>query len=109
MQVTSYGHWYDIDWIRDTLTTDHQLDDVQVDVLANMYRIKGVEQAMNLFGPMVDMAADFVLGKECMERLGGKDGVRERVRKFLEGRYGERGWTMTGVSIVAWGRKPIVP
>lgn len=60
---------------------------------------------MKTFGVIVEMMADKALGKESIDKLGGMEGVRDRVRAYLEGEYGRRGWTLTWVSIVAWGRK----
>lgn len=62
---------------------------------------------MKMSDKMVDMVADMVLGEESVGKLGGKERIRERVKGYLEQRFGTRGWTCVGVSIVAWGKKPV--
>lgn len=82
-------------------------------MLASTWPVAGVDDFLRAYGTMVDLAADVVLGAESVARLGGHEGVRERVRAYLVGRFGrqgeeveeEEGWTLVGVSICAWGRK----
>lgn len=72
--------------------------------------MESVAHYMRAFGAIVDMMAKSVLGKECVERLGGLEEVRKRITECLEGsqEFGAKeGWTLTWVSIVAWGRKPM--
>lgn len=64
---------------------------------------------MQAVGPMVDMTANMILGEESVEKLGGLEGVRKRVRAFLEedeGYGADKGFTLTWISIVACGKKP---
>lgn len=62
---------------------------------------------MKMSDRMIDMVAGMVLKEESIGKLGGKEGVKERVKSYLEQRFGTRGWTCVGVSILAWGRKPL--
>lgn len=109
MQTSTWGKWYDIDWLRSTLSApDTGLDpaSVRVEPMAMSYTVDGPDHFLHGHANMVDMVASMVLGKESIERLGGRDGVRRRVREYLVSRYGENGgWTMVGVAICAWGKK----
>lgn len=118
MQTTPWGRWYDVDWLRATLSSPDRvgaggLEDVRVEVLASTWPVAGVEDFMRAYRAMVDLVADMALGAESVRRLGGHEGVRERVREYLVGRFGRRGegeeegWTLVGVSICAWGRKRV--
>lgn len=118
MQTSPWGRWYDVDWLRATLSSPDLvvgggLEDVQVEALASTWPVAGVDDFMRAYGTMVDFVADMVLGAESVGRLGGHEGVRERVREYLVGKFGRRGdgekeeegWTLVGLSICAWGRK----
>ncbi|KAF3765764.1 S-adenosyl-L-methionine-dependent methyltransferase [Cryphonectria parasitica EP155] len=108
MHMSSWGQWGNVDWLRDTLSdpTLCALEDVRVEVFANSYWIENVDEFMKAHAKMIDLVAGMVLTKESVAKLGGMEGVRGRVREYLEGRFGTKGWTMTGLSILAWGRKP---
>lgn len=98
-----------MDWIRDILQGPLcQLEDVHVDVLAHTWPMNSAGHFIKAMGAMVDVMGTLVLGRESIDKLGGTEGVRERVRAFLEEEHGGRGWTLTWVSIVAWGKKPAV-
>lgn len=56
---------------------------------------------------MLDMVAGWVLDQASISKLGGKEGIAERVKGYLEEMYGTKGWTCIGVSILAWGKKPL--
>lgn len=110
-QSSPWGRWDDVDWVRQTLAEGGLLHDVHVDVLAHTWPMAGPAHYAQAFGAVVDIMARRVLGEAGEAALGGPEGVRARVRAFLEEdeRYGNgagQGWTLTWVSIVAWGRKP---
>lgn len=99
-----------MDWIGQTLEGPRcRLEKVHVEVLAHTWPIEGPEHYAKAFGAIVDVMAKRVLGDESIAQLGRLQGVRARVRTFLkeEDEYGKGGkvWTLTWVSIVAWGRK----
>lgn len=62
---------------------------------------------MKMSDKIVDIVADLVLGEESIADLGGKETIRERVKGYLEQRFGSGGWTCVGLSILAWGKKPM--
>lgn len=62
---------------------------------------------MKMSEKVIDMAASMNLDEESIGRLGGNEGIKSRVKSYLEERYGNRSWTCVGVSILALGRKPL--
>lgn len=108
MQTSAWGRWDDVDWVRGALAS-RGLQDARASALASTMRVDGVDHFMRACGgPMVDAAADVALGAESVARLGGHEGVRRRVRGYLEDKFGgeeEEGWTLVWLSICAWGRK----
>lgn len=108
MQMTSYGHWDDVNWIKQVLISEG-LEDVKVDVLAHLSEVKGPRHFMKLYDVMVEVAAKLTLGLSTegdngRERVGE---VKRLVEEHLEKKYGEEGsWYLTWVSIIASGRKP---
>lgn len=141
MNMSKWGHWDDVDWVRDTLSDANAcgvaLEDVQVEVWANTWYahpylhdlseiplvaenkgrivadcdtrpVENVMHFLKMSGKMIDMAASWVLDEENISKLGGKEGITERVRDYLEEKYGTKGWTCIGVSILAWGKKPLL-
>ncbi|KUI74009.1 Aklanonic acid methyltransferase DnrC [Cytospora mali] len=110
MQMTSYGHWDDVNWIEQALISEG-LEDVKVDVLAHLSesKLEGPGQFMKASAVMVEWAAKLTLGLSLegdkdRERV---DEVKKRVEEHLVKRYGEEGsWKLTWVSIIASGRKP---
>lgn len=122
MQTSPWGRWDDVDWVRSALASPPQsssshggggggggegLEDVHAHVRAGTSRVEGVDHFMRAYGKSVDAVADVALGAESVARLGGHEGVRRRVRGYLEEKFGgkEEGWTLVWVSICAWGRK----
>lgn len=122
MQTTTWGRWYDVDWVRDTLLSmtapgaegetvgkgegrRNLLEDVHVEVFAHTSPAEDVGHFMKMFEKMLDWVADLALGAESIQKLGGREGVKKRVEEYLRGRFGTRGWTLVGVSICAWGKK----
>lgn len=69
--------------------------------------VNNVEHFMKMSGTMLDMVAGWVLDQETISNLGGKEGITERFKGYLEERYGTKSWTCIGVSILAWGKKPL--
>ncbi|ROV97134.1 hypothetical protein VMCG_07532 [Cytospora schulzeri] len=108
MQMTSYGHWDDVNWIKQALVSEG-LEDVKVDVLAHLCEMKGPEHFMKGNAVVVEVAAKLTLGlssegDEGRERV---DKVKRLVKEHLVNKYGEEGrWYLTWVSIIASGRKP---
>ncbi|CAN8099308.1 unnamed protein product [Discula destructiva] len=107
MQTTAWGHWYDVDWVRDVLAVQHGLADVRVEVLANTWPVHGVGHFMRMFEKLLGPVAGMVLGEKTVAKLGGEEGVQTLVEGFLKEKYGEKEWTATGLSICAWGTKPM--
>lgn len=103
-QTTGWGHWDDLDWLHATLV-DSGLEDVHVEPLASAVRVENVDYFMRMTDQMFPMMAKMVLGEESTAKLGGLDGLKEKVRVYLEGQFGDKGWTLTGVSLCSWGRK----
>lgn len=108
MQMTSYGHWDDVNWIKQALISEG-LENVKVDVLAHLSEVKGPRHFMKIYDVMVEVAAKLTLGLSTegdngRERVGE---VKRLVEEHLEKKYGkEGGWYLTWVSIIASGRKP---
>lgn len=108
MQMTSYGHWDDVNWVKRALISEG-LEDVKVDVLAHLFEVKSPEHFMRAGAVMVEMAAKLTLGLNVEEDEDREkvDEVKRLVREHLVKRYGEDGsWNMTGVGIIASGRRP---
>lgn len=78
-----------------------------MEVFAHTWAVADVGNFMKMLDKMVDWVADMVLGSESIQKLGGREGVKRRVEEYLRGRFGTKGWTLVGVSICAWGKKPI--
>ncbi|KUI58308.1 Aklanonic acid methyltransferase DnrC [Cytospora mali] len=108
MQMTSYGHWDDVNWIKQALISEG-LENVKVDVLAHLSEVKGPEQFMKASAVMVEWAAKLTLRLSLEgDKEGEKvDEVKKRVKEHLVESYGEEGsWNLIWVSIIASGRKP---
>lgn len=69
--------------------------------------VYNVEHFMKMSGTMIDMVTEWVLDQESIRKLGGKEGIAKRVESYLQERYGAKSWTCIGVSILAWGKKPL--
>lgn len=108
MQTSPWGRWDDVNWLRSTLASPElglEPDSVHVDALASTWAVDGVDHFMRTTEKMIDLTADVTLGAESITRLGGHEGIRQKVRGYFEERFGEEGWTLVGVSICAWGKK----
>ena len=106
MQMTPYGHWDDVNWIKQALVSEG-LEDVKVDVLAHLTGVKDPEHFMKINAVMIEFAARSTLG---LDPEKGQDRVHELkrlVKEHLMAKYGKEGsWNLTSVSIIASGRKP---
>lgn len=69
--------------------------------------VENVGHFLKMSERMIDMATGWVLDDESISKLGGKEGITQRVKGYLEEKYGTNGWTCIGVSILAWGKKPL--
>ncbi|KAJ4412527.1 hypothetical protein N0V82_008752 [Gnomoniopsis sp. IMI 355080] len=111
MNMSNWGCWDDVDWVRDALSDANAcgvaLEDVGTEVLANSWLVENAEHFMKVNGKMIDMVVGMLLNEDSIGKLGGKEGIKARVKGYLEERYGTRGWTCIGVSILAWGKKPV--
>lgn len=111
MHTSQWGQWDDVDWVREALSDADAcgvaLDNVKVEVFANSWPVENVEHFMKMSEKVIDMVMGLVLHEESIGKLGGKEGLKARVKGYLEDRYGTKGWTCIGVSILAWGTKPV--
>ena len=104
MQTTSWGNWSDVNWIRKTLERKG-LEDVKVDVTAFLTHTDGPEFFMSNFAMMLD----FIIKTSWSEELRKehpKEEVQKLMKEYLNKKYGNDGWDLSWVAVVATARVP---
>lgn len=104
MQVTRWGSWYDVNWIRKTLEKKG-LEDVKVNVTAFLTHVDGVDAFIKHF----DMMLDVVMAGSWSEELRKehpKEEVKKLMKEYLEKRFGGDGWDLSWVAAIATARVP---
>jgi hypothetical protein len=104
LQTTQWGEWEDVNWIRKTLV-EKGLEDVQVDLFAFLSHIDSAEYFVANCAPMVDWVVSTCWSEE-LRKEHPKEEVRQRVKDFLETKYGGGGWDVSWVAVIASGRVP---
>ncbi|KAH6632251.1 S-adenosyl-L-methionine-dependent methyltransferase [Chaetomium tenue] len=104
MQVTSWGRWSDVNWIRKTLE-EKGLEDVKVNVSAFLSHTEGVDAFMTNFDMMLDviMTANW---SEELRKEHPKEEVKKLMKEYLEKRFGDDGWDLSWVAVIATARVP---
>lgn len=100
VQTTPWGKWGDVNWIHEILEKKG-LQDIKVDVLAFLHRVDGPDHYMSNFS---------MIGRwlweswpEELKKEHSFNEVQELTREFMVKKYGEKGWDLTWVAIVASG------
>lgn len=104
MQTTSWGNWSDVNWIRKTLERKG-LEDVNVDVSAFLSHTDGVD----FFMPNFAMMLDFIMKTSWSEELRKehpKEEVQKLMKEYLGKKYGNDGWDLSWVAVIATARVP---
>jgi len=104
MQTTSWGEWSNVNWIRRTLE-NLGLQDVKVDVMARLQRVRSAEDYVACFGMMIDWVVNSQWSEE-LRRGHGIEEVKGLIRRHLEAKYAGKGWDVTWTSIIASAKVP---
>lgn len=104
MQITQWGNWSNVNWIRRTLE-ELGLEDVKVDVMAHLQRIQTADDFVAGFETMMRWIVNSCWSEDLRVEHGMEE-VKKMVRDHLEEKYGGRGWDITWTSIIASARVP---
>lgn len=102
LQTTAWGEWADVNWIRKTLESKG-LRDVTVDVYAHLTRVENAESFVSGYGMMMDWVMSSNWSEE-LRKQHPREEVHALTRAYLEKKYGNEGWDMSWVAVIASGR-----
>lgn len=103
-QITPWGRWSDVNWIRRTLV-GKGLEDVKVDVFAFLSPVESADEFLSNFAVMIDMFMKTAWSEE-VKKEHPRDEVLSLVKTWLEKKYGDEKWDYSCVAVVASGRVP---